>query len=273
MNDTDDIALVDTTRDELVERLRRAWERFDRLARTADPRARVPGHDWTVHQTIAHVLGIMHRYEQLAHGLMYRPGANPREIDILNQIELEEAMAPVPDLADQIGALVPEINDYFAMIPDGGRKVPFHAFAVMSDFTAQTNLIGELVLHGEDIARAVKVPWEIDERDMLLIARGLKELAPPYVRSQAVADVDACVAFNVPQARPFIFRIDHGHSEMRARRPEDRPDAVLRLPASTLVQLLYQRIGPLAALRRGLRIVGGRRPWVALKLMSYLERP
>jgi hypothetical protein len=45
----------------------------------------------------------------------------------------------------------------------------------------------------------------------------------------------------------------------------------LRLPASVLTQVLYQRIGPLGAARRGLLVVGGRRLWVALKLQSYFE--
>jgi hypothetical protein len=58
---------------------------------------------------------------------------------------------------------------------------------------------------------------------------------------------------------------------MRVRRPDDRPDAVLRLPASTLTQLFYQRIGVFSAVLKGLRIAGGRRPWVALKLKSYFE--
>jgi hypothetical protein len=54
-------------------------------------------------------------------------------------------------------------------------------------------------------------------------------------------------------------------------RPNDRPDAVLRLPASTLTQLLYQRVGPVTAALKGLRVVGGRRPWLALKLQSCFE--
>ena len=67
--------------------------------------------------------------------------------------------------------------------------------------------------------------------------------------------------------------VHDGAVEMRERRPGDRVDAVLRVPASTLTQLLYQRIGPFTAVRRGLRIVGGRRPWLALELMSYFDRP
>jgi hypothetical protein len=38
-----------------------------------------------------------------------------------------------------------------------------------------------------------------------------------------------------------------------------------------LTQLLYQRIGPFTAARHGLRVVGGRRPWLAFKLQSCFE--
>ena len=37
MNDTDYVALVDTSRDELRERIEHARERFDRLIRAAEP--------------------------------------------------------------------------------------------------------------------------------------------------------------------------------------------------------------------------------------------
>jgi hypothetical protein len=48
MNDTDYVALVDTNRDELRERIGQARERFDRLIRAADPLARPRGSHWTV---------------------------------------------------------------------------------------------------------------------------------------------------------------------------------------------------------------------------------
>jgi hypothetical protein len=39
----------------------------------------------------------------------------------------------------------------------------------------------------------------------------------------------------------------------------------------TMIEMLLNRIGPVAATRRGLRIVGGRRPWKALQLQSCIE--
>lgn len=272
MNDTGYIALVDTSRDELRERIAVARERFDRLVRTADPLTRPPGHDWTVQQIVAHVLTVGHRYQQFAHGREYRHAANARGIGALNETELEAAMAPVPELADQLQALAPEMDAFFDANTDDRPTIPFHAVDFMSGTTAQTNWLGELLLHGQDVARAIRTPWQLPERDMLLVLRGAAEMVPVYLRPGVSGDTDVCVAFQLPEARPYLIHIHDGTAKMRERRPEDRPDAVLRLPASTMTQLLYQRIGQLSAVRRGLRLIGGRRPWVALRLMSYFER-
>src|SRR5215207_4929140 len=275
MNDTGNgtgyVPLVDTSRDELRERIALARRRFDQLVRSADPLARPPGHDWTVQQIVAHVLTLGHRYRQFGRGREYRRAADPPGIAVLNQAELEAAMAPIPELADQLQALAPELDSYFDAHSSDEPIIPFHAFGFMSCNTAQTNWLGELLLHGEDIARAVKSAWELPERDMLLVLRGAAEMAPLYLGPGTSRDTDVCVAFQLPGARPYLIHIHDGVAEMREHRPDDRPDAVLRLPASTLTQLLYQRIGPFTALRRGLWLVGGRRPWAALKLMSYFE--
>src|SRR5262249_9658844 len=156
---------------------------------------------------------------------------------------------------------------------DDRQVFPFHAFGFMSGNTAQTNWLGEFLLHGQDIARAIKAPWDIAERDMALVVRGARDMAPIYLRCGDAAGVEMSLAFTLPGARPYLMRIHEGAAEMRERRPDDRPDAVLRLPASTMAQLIYQRIGHFGAVRNGLRIVGGRRPWVALKFMSYFDAP
>ncbi len=269
MNDTGYVALTDTTRDELRDRIDLARNRFDQLVRVADPQARPPGSRWTVQQVAAHVLTIANRYHEVAQGRMYRPADTPDGVAALNQAELEAALGPVPDLADQLRALAADIDGYFDTLTDDCPTIPFHGGGFIGGFTAQTNWLGELLLHGEDIARAVKAPWDLDERDMLLIARGLMQIAPIFLRSEVPLSTDVSVALQVRGARPYLMHIHHGTAELRERRLDDRPDAVLRTPASTLAQLLYQRIGPFTATRRGLRIVGGRRPWLALKLQSY----
>jgi uncharacterized protein (TIGR03083 family) len=273
MNEMAYVALADTNRDELRERIAVARQRFDRLARSADPLARPPGSDWTVQQVVAHVLTVAHRYRNVAEGRDYRRAAYPREVDVINQAELEAVMAPVAELADQLQALQPQMDTYFDAIADDAPVIPFHAFAVIDGSAFQTNWLGELLVHGQDIARAVNAPWELPERDMLLVARGVMQIAPAYLRAGISPQTSLCLALHLPQARPYVVHIHHGTLEFRERRPGDRPDAVIHGGASTLMQLLYQRIGLFTAARRGLRIAGGRRPWRALTLQSYLEHP
>lgn len=263
-------ALVDTTRDEVRERTSQALQRFDRLARTADPHARPPRSNWTVQQLVSHVLTLAHRYLLYVEG-GYRLAAYPREVSVLNQTELEAAMAPMPELIDRLHTLAPQLDELFDEVADEGRVLGFHCGAMVDGITWQTNWLGELLLHGQDIARAVKAPWVLAERDMLLIARGLMQVGPAFVRTTIAPRTNICAAIVIPEARPYLIHIHDGVGEIRGSAPNDRPDAILRLPASTLTQLLYQRIGPLTAARMGLRVVGGRRPWLAFKLQSCFE--
>lgn len=268
--DEAEAALVDCTRDELRERIALALARFDRLARSADPLARPPGSQWTVQQAIAHVLTIAQRYVRFRRGT-YRLADRPSEVSLLNQCELEAAMAPVTELADQLQAIAPELNALFDEVAEQGRALPFHCGVLVDGTTWQTNWLGELLIHGYDIARAVKVPWETAEFDMLVIARGLMQIGPAYVKPGRRSQADTAVAVELPGARPYLIHIHQGTGDLRVRRADDRLDAVLRMPASIFALLLYQRIGALGATRRGLRLVGGRRPWVALKLQSLFE--
>ncbi|MFZ0832031.1 MAG: maleylpyruvate isomerase N-terminal domain-containing protein [Mycobacterium sp.] len=272
MNGTDYVGLVDTDRAELRERIGATQERFDRLVRAADPDARVPHSEWTVQQTVAHVLTVAHRYREIAQGRDYRRARHPRELDTINLGEFEAVIAPIPELADQLQALAPEMDAFFDALVDRAGTFPFH-HTTADSVTAQTNWLGELLFHGHDVARAVKSRWELPERDMALVLRGALQLGPAWLRRDTGAATDLCVAFEVHGARPYLIDIRGGRADIRERRAEDRPDAVLRGPASVFTQLLYQRTGPLAAALRGLRIVGGRRPWLALRLQSCFERP
>lgn len=274
MNGTEYVALVDTTRDELRDRIGQARDRFDRLIRTADPHARVPGLDWTVHQVVAHTLSVAHRYQAVAEGREFRRATHARELDEINRIELDALMAPIPVIADQLNDLAAVMDAFFDTCSNE-RLYEAHCGAFLDGIAAQTNWLGELILHGRDVARAMRAPWEIEERDMLLIARGLMQYGegPGYLRAGLPAGTDVCLALKLSGARPYVLHIHDGAAEMRERRPADRPDAVLRMPASTLCDMIYQRIGPVTAARRGLMIVGGRRPWKALRFQSYLQRP
>ncbi|MFI5508930.1 hypothetical protein ACIA48_15770 [Mycobacterium sp. NPDC051804] len=271
MNDTEIAALVDTDRDELRERIAEARQRFYRLARSADPHARRRGLDWNVHQVIAHVLCVARRYQAVIEGREFRRARVPRDLDRINQEEMLAAMAPIPELIAELESLEPMMDAFFDRVP-ADYVFEFHCGVMASGTISQINWLFDLLLHGEDIARAVGVRWEITERDMLLLLREGMEVAPAYVKPDLSPRIDICVALEIPDARPYVFHVHDGVAEARVRRPEDCPDAVVKAPASTMLRLLLHRIGPVTAMREGLRIAGGRRPWKAMKLSSCLER-
>ena len=66
MNRTDSLAIVDTDREELRDRIDVMRQRFYRLALCADPSARRSAFDWTVQQIVAHVLSVACRYKTFA---------------------------------------------------------------------------------------------------------------------------------------------------------------------------------------------------------------
>lgn len=271
MNDTGFVALVDTCRDELRERIDEARQRFYRLARSANPHARRRGLDWNVHQVIAHVVCVARRYQAVIEGRDFRRARHPRELDQINHEEMVAAMAPIPELLDELVALEPVMDAFFDGLSDD-YSIEFHCGAMVSGVVGQVNWLFDLVLHGEDIARSIGVPWEIRERDMLLLLREGLELAPAYLSPTVSPGTDVCVALRVPDARPWVFHVHDAIAESRPLGRDDRPDAVLKVPASTMVRLLLHRIGPVTAALRGLRVVGGRRPWKAMKLQSCFER-
>jgi uncharacterized protein (TIGR03083 family) len=270
VTDTNSVAIVDTDRDELRERIEDMRQRFYRLALAADPEARSPGSEWTVRQIVAHVLSVANRYRTYAETGDFRRAKDRLDLDRINREELAALTAPIPDLIDQLKAVAPLMDSFADNLTDD-FTAEFHFGVMVSAAVVQINWLFELIFHGEDIARALLQPWEIRERDMLLIMREMVEVAPVYVRPEAARANDICAALQVPDARPYVIHVHDGVAEMRARRPADRVDVVFKAPASTMVRMLMGRIGPLTATRCGLRIVGGRRPWKAMKLQSCFD--
>ena len=160
-------------------------------------------------------------------------------------------LKPVPALLDELRSVSGDLEVALDAFTDD-TVLPFHTFAEVSGAAWQSYWLGELLMHGEDIALAVGARWEIRERDMLLMLRGMMEIGHVYVRENISRDINASVAFRLSGARPYLMHIHDGIAEVPDLRPADRPDAMLRGPASVIAQMFYGRIGLLAAARRGL---------------------
>ncbi|GAB3863777.1 hypothetical protein GCM10028801_31980 [Nocardioides maradonensis] len=270
---TDAILMTDTDIDELDAAIASARRDFVALARSADPEARVSD-AWSVRDVVAHVLTVAQRYTSLAATGAYERAASPRDLDRINNAEI----AALADLAyteilTRLEDSATEISDFLRRATGQGRIFPFHAGELIDATAGAANWIGELRIHGHDIAKAVGAPWTIPERDALLILAGIQQIIPGYVHQQRSAGKDVMVEIRLSGARPWITHVVDRCAVSRPRAADDRPHAVITAPASTLLLSLYGRYGNLAAARRGLRVVGGRRPWRALSFPRLFEQP
>ena len=151
-----------------------------RLAEVALGRARtpVPGLDWTVAETAAHVLTVVRR------GLGDRRRSDsPSGTAEVNAVALRELSVRDPktigmeiarDSAVVARRVLPQVMDVDALIPfHGGMRVrALDAFGVM---------LAELVIHGHDIATALDAPPETPPEHATLALRAVLAVSPGWL--------------------------------------------------------------------------------------------
>lgn len=157
-----------------------ASDRFIAMAATLTPAEAgepVPWLDWSVGETIAHVLTVIRRgYADP------RRSASAAETADLNQICLDETPERDPAaLAELLRSDVHTALDVvYPKIPDD-REFPFHGGVTTTMTPALRVVLGEFVIHGYDVARALHLPWSISEHEAMLLVPG--ELIGAWLRA------------------------------------------------------------------------------------------
>lgn len=258
------MALTTTSDAELEHRARIAFERTTTLLRRTDPGLPVPGSTWTVGQVGAHLLTVVRRYTDRDFtepaGLSDTPAgvaaSNAHDVQTLDRV----------GHADVIEQLAAEFEKYLALELPRDETFPFHAHQRIDGAGARSNWIGELLIHGYDIARAARERWPLDERDMQLVLNGVFQVAPGWLDPARARSAGLTVVVRVAGCTAQTFRVAAGQCEIGDTCPSERPDAVIRARSVGLALLLYKRITLATAVRRGVLVTGGRRPWVGMQL-------
>lgn len=262
-----------TSAEELLERGTQAESRFRRLARDVPADLQLAGSAWTVRDVVAHLVTVARRYTRRDPDSTDGLGETPREVDRINAEELAALGDASRD--ELLTELEAELETLRIMYPpeqlDLHRTFPFHGGVCIDAAAAQSNLIGEFTIHGRDIAQAAHRPWQIEPRDAVLVLNGVMQILPAYVNRSATSSLS--IALRVPGANPWKLQFHDGTLTSTARNDDKPFDVVLRVPPVTLMLALYQRLTPLQAMRGGMLVVGGRKPWRIANLTKLLEQP
>ena len=212
-----------------------ASQRFIDQAESISPeQASLPvaGLEWSVGETIAHVLTVVRRgYADR------RRSATAAETAALNQICLDEVADrdPASLAAELRDAVHTALDLVYPKIPDD-REFPFHG-GVMTTMTPALHVVlAEFLVHGYDIAHAIGRPWPISEHEAMLTVPG--ELMGAWLRPDVP---DEHYELRLGAAPPVSLSIIDGRLLDGAHDADGRAAAITADPV-TLVLTFYGRL-------------------------------
>lgn len=266
--------------------LREGGDRFaDLVASVADANL-MATKEWSIAETAAHVVGIASSYTVMicpgatsSAGYDFvdlAPGITMKAVADLNEATLLQFGERTPAvLARQLRSAV---DDILARCDgeDPNAPVSWLAGSQVPLAGVLAHLVNELLIHGDDIARAAGRDWSIPSWQAALF---LDLFLVGVVRTGPGRLLDAD---DVPARRIAVeFRSRYtttvtlvlGDGRLRVDGPDSSPDVRVFFEPAMLNLVMFRRRNPLRAMLTGRLVVWGRRPWLLSTFLGVLRMP
>ncbi len=260
--------------------LREAAARAAGLLRAVpQPATTVPGLAWTVSETATHLAAELRDYAAFARGTL-DPGPplapGDRETAAQRSAEANAAQLarfPERDLTRLAGQLVPAAEDFLAAAAQHGpgERIVTSNGLPMTTATMTSALLGELVIHGLDIARAAKLRWSISRAEALHVIAGVMAMVPDYLDRQRAAGLH--VSYELRFRGGPRYRIEISDGAASITEPGPRPDCWISADPVAFLLVGYGRSGQWGPILRGQLLAGGRKPWLGLAFGQLITGP
>jgi uncharacterized protein (TIGR03083 family) len=252
--------------------LRAAVQRYAALARSADGDQPMAGSAWTVRESVAHVATVAPRYSRFPHGTQ-RLAETPASLPELNAEEIQ-ALGQRP-MADLLGLLDESVEAVIGQVEAYGDQPPeyrFHGGRLVAADVALGILLGELLVHGWDLATAMHRSWPITRRQASLIWSGVEPILPGWVEPARSAGHQAAYQIHLGDNRQHVLCFTYG--KLSTVLPSGRHiDCHIGGSPQAILLVLYSRLSPWRAALTGRVVAWGRRPWLAFSLVDRFYLP
>ena len=258
--------------DRVLPAIDRAAERFTALVTSVpDPGAPIPDSDWTVRDATAHVVTVARRFIDGPEGRGTWV-SSPRDLGAVNDTSIQalgdlDMAALAARLRQDLAALAAQVRAYGTAPP----SFRFHGGEEVAADVALGILLGELVVHGWDIARVVASPWPIERGDVELILDGVEPILPGWVDPDRAGDLTATFELRLRGGRTRVWSFRNGRLELGA--DGRRPDVRISADPPALLLVFYGRQSQWPHIARGHLLAWGRRPWLAFTLTTRFHNP
>ena len=236
------------------------------------PRLEAPtkGLDWSLGQTAAHLVAAVDQNAQLVAG--NREPHQVAGIADLNNERLAQVDAATPEaLAEAITAATAELTAAARAHPAGATVRWLNG--VEQDLgTVLGVVLGELLIHGFDIARSVGHRWEIRRQHAALVIAAALPIMPMFVHQRNAAGFKGSFGVRLRGGIRFTASFDDGVLTIN---PPGQTGADCHISADPVAMLLinYGRVNQWGQLARGKMLSWGRKPWLGLRFKSLLIDP
>ncbi len=130
--------------------------------------------------------------------------------------------------------------------------------------------LGEVLVHGFDMARAARLPWRIEPRHAVLVHQAYLPLLPHTLDARRAAQIRLRLEMRIRGMDRYVIVVEN--AKLYTEEPSRSPvDAHLSADPASYLLLVWQRIGPLRPMLRGQLIAWGRRPWRAMALQGLIS--
>jgi uncharacterized protein (TIGR03083 family) len=236
-----------------------------------DANVRAEGLDWTLGQVAAHLVANMRQHTEWVQGQGKVDYCVP-DLAAENARNIEAVATRRPD--ELAGSFSSGTGAFLtaARAADPSQVIPEVVGPDLSLADLACVLLGEIVVHGHDIARTVGRPWPIDRRAATLVVEGTMAILPEFIDRKAAAGVRATYELRLRGGPRFVVAVEDG--EMQVERPGARPvDCRISADPVALLLVSYGRIGQWGPIGKGQMMAWGRKPWLALKFTSLFRNP
>lgn len=231
----------------------------------------VPGLEWTAGETGAHLVTVTSWFVDYATGRK-KPPVTTAELPAFNAQRI--ANFTERDGTRLAGHLGEAVQDFLSTTSgdDGDDPFPWYDEYTIDVAVGTCILLGELVVHGRDLARAMDRPWPIDPDHARLVLAGMLSVLPLYVDHEQAQGVRASYQIRVKGSPPVYLGFADGELTVTAA-PVEPVDCRITTDPVDYLLLSYGRIGQISPILRGKLIAWGRKPWLGTKLGTLLHKP